>query len=70
MMDDYIQQQTEFGPTDFEIEYDEVSSIFFCLQCLLYLEVAIYLLSKLREACTNLLYSTVTITKLFSFFVP
>ena len=42
-----IQQQTDFGPTGFGMEYDEVSSIVFCLQCLLYLEVAIYLLSKL-----------------------
>ena len=74
MMDD-IQEQTELAdeisraisePAGFGMDYDEVSWVFLCLQCLLYLEMAIIcLLSKPIESCANLLYSTVIITKLF-----
>ena len=75
MMDD-IQEQTELSdeisraisePAGFGMDYDEVSWIFMCLQSLLYLEMAIYHLSKLMECCANLLYSTliIVITKLF-----
>ena len=75
MMDD-IQEQTELSdeisraisePAGFGMDYDEVSWIFMCLQSLLYLQMAIYLLSKLMECCANLLYSTliIVITKLF-----
>ena len=75
MMDD-IQEQTEVAdeisraisePAAFAVDYDEVSWIFMCLQSLLYLEMAIYLLSKLVESCAYLLYSTLinVITKLF-----
>ena len=80
MMDD-IQEQTELSdeisraisePAGFGMDYNEVSWIFVCLQSLLYLEMAIYHLSKLMECCANLLYSTIiiVITKLFYFFVP
>ena len=48
-------------PVDFGMGYDEVSWIFLCLQCLLYLEMAIYLLSKPIESWANLMYSTVVI---------
>ena len=73
MMDDF-QEQTELSdeisraisePAGFGTDYDEVSWIFLCLHCLLYLEMAIYLLSKPMGSCANLLYSTVIINKLF-----
>ena len=50
-------QLADFG---MNYQYDEVSWIL-CLQCLLYVEMAIYLLSKLIGSCANLLYLTVII---------
>ena len=53
---DEIYQAITAEPVDVGNDYDEVSWIFLCLQCLLYLEMAIYLLSKPIESCANFFF--------------